>query len=70
MGLNNNLITNSTYTKFLGVTMDNIVSWNNWDGTASWYSDSPQVGQSGDQILVGMRFSTPVQTGPGAHPAS
>jgi hypothetical protein len=26
--------------------------------------------QSGDQILVGARFSAPVQTGPGAHPAS
>ena len=26
---NNNLITNSSYTKFLGVTMDNILSWNN-----------------------------------------
>jgi len=29
IGFNNNLITNSTYTKFLGVTMDNILSWNN-----------------------------------------
>jgi len=29
MGYNNNLITNSSYTKFLGVTMDNILSWNN-----------------------------------------
>jgi hypothetical protein len=25
---------------------------------------------SGDRILVGARFSAPVQTGPGAHPAS
>jgi hypothetical protein len=25
---------------------------------------------SGDQLLVGARFSAPVQTGPGAHPAS
>ena len=29
IGLNNNLITNSSYTKFLGVTMDNTLSWNN-----------------------------------------
>ena len=29
-----------------------------------------QAGRSGDRILVGARFSTPVQTGPGAHPAS
>jgi len=26
--------------------------------------------QSGDRILVGARFSAPVQTGPGTHPAS
>jgi len=26
---NNNLITNSSYTKFLGVTMNNTLSWNN-----------------------------------------
>jgi len=26
--------------------------------------------QSGDRIPVGARFSAPVQTGPGAHPAS
>jgi hypothetical protein len=25
---------------------------------------------SGDRILVGARFSVPIQTGPGAHPAS
>jgi len=29
-----------------------------------------QAGRSGDRILVGVRFSAPVQTGPGAHPAS
>ena len=29
-----------------------------------------RVGLSGDQIPVGARFSAPVQTGPGAHPAS
>jgi hypothetical protein len=28
------------------------------------------AGRSGDRILVGVRFSAPVQTGPGAHPAS
>jgi hypothetical protein len=28
------------------------------------------AGRSGDRILVGARFSAPVQTGPGAHPAS
>ena len=33
-------------------------------------SDSLRAGRSGDRILVGARFSAPVQTGPGAHPAS
>jgi len=28
-----------------------------------------RAGRSGDQIPRGVRFSTPVQTGPGAHPA-
>jgi len=28
------------------------------------------IGRSGDRIPVGARFSAPVQTGPGAHPAS
>ena len=29
-----------------------------------------RAGRSGDRIPVGARFSAPVQTGPGAHPAS
>ena len=29
IGFNNNFITNSSYTKFLGVTMNNTLSWNN-----------------------------------------
>ena len=29
-----------------------------------------RAGRSGNRIPVGARFSTPVQTGPGAHPAS
>jgi len=36
----------------------------------SRYSTSVRVGWSGDRIPVGVRFSAPVQTGPGAHPAS
>ena len=29
-----------------------------------------RAGRSGDRIPVGARFSAPVHTGPGAHPAS
>jgi hypothetical protein len=36
----------------------------------SRYTDSLQAGRSGDRILVEARFSAPVQTSPGAHPAS
>ena len=39
-------------------------------GLLSRYSDSVRAGRSGDQISVGARFFAPVQTGPGAHPAS
>ena len=34
------------------------------------YSDWLRAGLSGDRIPVAARFSAPVQTGPGAHPAS
>jgi len=29
IGFDNNFITNSSYTKFLGVTLNNTLSWNN-----------------------------------------
>jgi hypothetical protein len=36
----------------------------------SRYSDWLRAGRSGDRIPMEARFSAPVQTGPGAHPAS
>jgi len=41
-----------------------------WAGQRSRYSDWLRAGRSGNRILVGARFSAPVQTGPGAHSAS
>jgi len=39
-------------------------------GQRSTYSDALPAGRSGDRIPVVVRFSAPVQTGPGAHSAS
>jgi len=39
-------------------------------GWSSRYSDSLWTGRSGDRIPVWARFSAPVQTGRGVHPAS
>ena len=39
-------------------------------GQRSRYSDLLWAGQSGDRIPMGARFSTPIQTAPGAYPAS
>ena len=39
-------------------------------GFLSRYSDSLQAGRSGDRIPLEATLSAPVQTGPGAHPAT
>jgi hypothetical protein len=44
--------------------------WLQWAGYLSRDSDWLRAGWSGDRIPVEARFSAPVQTGPGAHPAS
>ena len=41
-----------------------------WARQLSRYSDQLRAGRSGDRKPVGARFSAPVQTVPGAHPAS
>ena len=37
---------------------------------SGWLSDCLRIGRCGKRIPVGARFSAPVQTGPGVHPAS
>jgi len=41
-----------------------------WAGITSRYSDSLRSIRSGNRIPVEAKFSAPVQTFPGAHPAS
>jgi hypothetical protein len=44
--------------------------YHKWAGWLSRYSDWLRAEQPGDRIPVRTKFSAPVQTGPGAHPAS
>ena len=47
-----------------------LCSYQQYTNMMGWYSDSLRAGRSGNRIAVVAMFSTHVQTGPGAHPAS
>ena len=40
-----------------------------YTSVSGWLSDWLRIGRCGNRIPIGARFSTPVQTGPGAHSA-
>ena len=56
-----------SYSRSVIVAPGSIRTWAEW---RSRYADWLQPGRSGDRIPVEARFSAPVQTGPGAQPAS
>jgi len=53
------VLSNAVYIKFLLIIFK-----------VGRYSDSLQAGQTGDRIPVRAKFCAPIQTGPGAYPAS
>ena len=60
---------NYTVTSFVTYSTSYIIGSLGRDGSVG-IATEPSAGQSGDIIPVGVRFSAPVQTDPGAHPAS
>jgi len=59
----------SQFDKLRGLGKIAIVWTIKWAGQLSRYSDWLRAGLSGDRIPMGARFSAPVQTGSGNHPA-
>jgi hypothetical protein len=47
-----------------------MLTWNYGPGSSVAIPTELRAGRSGDRIPVGAIFFAPVQTGPGAHPAS
>ena len=65
----------SNNVNFLGPTLNIIMPMEITDLFSTFcemynYSDLLWAGRSGNRILVGVRFSAPIQTGHGVHPAS
>ena len=66
----NSTVRTSNSASFLPVGSSVTTGWVNGAQFLSGASESLRPGWSGDRIPLGARFSAPVQTGPGIHPAS